>query len=156
MVNPVAREQALHLFLLSTGGFLKRAADGAVLDSAELLDAPSRRKIASGLYLGSGRQDQTARLLADGRVLLSGGEGRFGDALDYGEAFDPAAQPDPALERSWGRWETAANEILEKHDDLRLVARMTRSQPIIDQGQFCSRRVTAWGVLRTLTTAQIR
>src|SRR6266480_627914 len=48
--------------------------------------------------------------------------------LQFQEAFDAAAQPDPALERSWGRWETVANEILEKHDDLRLVARMTRSQ----------------------------
>ncbi len=48
--------------------------------------------------------------------------------LEFQEAFDPAAQPDPALERTWGRWETAAQEILTKRDDLRLVARMTRSQ----------------------------
>ncbi len=48
--------------------------------------------------------------------------------LEFQEAFDRAAQPDPALERSWGRWETAAQEILAKRDDLRLVARMTRSQ----------------------------
>ena len=48
--------------------------------------------------------------------------------LEFQEAFDPTAPPDPALERSWGRWETAAQEILEKRDDLRLVARMTRSQ----------------------------
>src|SRR6266576_266044 len=48
--------------------------------------------------------------------------------LEFQETFDPAAQPDPALERSWDRWETAAQEILEKRDDLRLVARMTRSQ----------------------------
>jgi len=48
--------------------------------------------------------------------------------LEFQEAFDPAAQPDPALERSWGRWETAAQQILEQRDDLRLVARMTRSQ----------------------------
>jgi uncharacterized protein len=48
--------------------------------------------------------------------------------LEFQEAFDPGAQPDPALERSWGRWETAAEKILEERDDLRLVARMTRSQ----------------------------
>ena len=48
--------------------------------------------------------------------------------LEFQEAFDPVAQPDPALERSYGRWETAAEQILEARDDLRLVARMTRSQ----------------------------
>ncbi len=48
--------------------------------------------------------------------------------LEFQDAFDPAAQPDPALERSWARWETAAKQILEARDDLRLVARMTRSQ----------------------------
>jgi len=32
--------------------------------------------------------------------------------LDFQDAFDPAAQPDPALERSWSRWETAAQKIL--------------------------------------------
>src|SRR6266550_4209719 len=48
--------------------------------------------------------------------------------LEFQAAFDPAAQPDPALERSWGRWQTAAQEILKARDDLRLVARMTRSQ----------------------------
>jgi uncharacterized protein len=51
-----------------------------------------------------------------------------GTFLEFQEAFDPAVQPDPALERSWGRWETAAKHILEARDDLRLVARMTRSQ----------------------------
>src|SRR6266508_6137401 len=48
--------------------------------------------------------------------------------LEFQESFDPAAQPDPALERSWGRWETVAQEILKARDDLALVARMTRSQ----------------------------
>ncbi|MDP3940569.1 MAG: TM0106 family RecB-like putative nuclease [Deltaproteobacteria bacterium] len=48
--------------------------------------------------------------------------------LEIQEAFDPGAQPDPALERSWGRWETAAQKTLEERDDLRLVARITRSQ----------------------------
>ena len=48
--------------------------------------------------------------------------------LEFQQTFDPAAQPDPALERSYGRWETAAQKILRDHDDLRLVARMTRSQ----------------------------
>jgi predicted RecB family nuclease len=48
--------------------------------------------------------------------------------LTFQDNFDATAQPDPALERSWGRWESVAEAILEKRDDLRLVARMTRSQ----------------------------
>jgi len=48
--------------------------------------------------------------------------------LAFQDAFDISKQPDPALESAWGRWETAAHEILELRDDLRLVARITRSQ----------------------------
>src|SRR6266566_4298696 len=48
--------------------------------------------------------------------------------LEFQKGFDLTAQPDPALEKNWGRWESAAVDILEKRDDLRLIARITRSQ----------------------------
>ena len=39
-----------------------------------------------------------------------------------------AAVPDPGLERSWGRWETAAERLLEEHDHLSRVAGISRGQ----------------------------
>lgn len=42
--------------------------------------------------------------------------------------FDPATPPDPALESGFGQWETAAKAMLLERDDLRLIARITRSQ----------------------------
>ncbi len=38
------------------------------------------------------------------------------------------AHPDPALDRTHGRWATAAEKLLEQRDDLSLVAGITRSQ----------------------------
>ncbi len=42
--------------------------------------------------------------------------------------FDGQAMPDPALERGYGRWESAALRLLEERDDLALTARITRGQ----------------------------
>jgi len=91
---------------------------------AQYLEAiQDRRSLQLGFVLGTGEERwfETERFFYFYRHLKD-------TFLEFQEAFDPAAQPDPALERSWGRWETAAEEILKAHDDLALVARMTRSQ----------------------------
>src|SRR6266508_2920221 len=76
-----------------------------------------------GFVLGTGEERwfETARFFYFYRHLRD-------TFLEFQASFDAAAQPDPALERSWGRWETAAQKLLEQRDDLRLIARMTRSQ----------------------------
>ena len=89
-------------------------------------------------YLEAVQTSRPARL----GVLLGTGEERSFDTdrffyfyrhlrdtfFKFQEAFDPNAQPDPALESTWDRWETAALDILERRDDLRLTARITHSQ----------------------------
>ena len=42
--------------------------------------------------------------------------------------FDSALVPDPGASREWGRWSTAAQQILESQDHLSLVATITRNQ----------------------------
>ena len=48
--------------------------------------------------------------------------------LDFQNRFDFTRMPEPGLERSYGRWETLATELLERSDHLSRVARITRTQ----------------------------
>jgi uncharacterized protein len=48
--------------------------------------------------------------------------------LAFQSQWDAARWPEPALDRSWGNWETAAAKLLERSDHLSLVANITRGQ----------------------------
>jgi len=71
--------------LIAGGADLSDGADN--LRSAELYD-PSTGKFAPTGSMAVGRADQTATLLADGRVLIAGGTNSIG--LDSAEIYDPA------------------------------------------------------------------
>lgn len=49
---------------------------------------------------------------------------------DFQRAWNGDVQPDPALDRTHGRWSACAEKLLEERDDLSLVAGITRSQII--------------------------
>ncbi|MEO6066559.1 MAG: TM0106 family RecB-like putative nuclease [Gemmatimonadales bacterium] len=76
-----------------------------------------------GFILGDGREEsfRTLDYLHYYRALRD----RF---LVFEAAWTKAARPDPALDRSWGRWTTAAEGILEARDHLSRVAGVSRSQ----------------------------
>ena len=73
--------------VLIAGG---RAADGTVLDSAELYDPASNTWSELPGPLGAARFGHTATVLTGGRVLIAGGTGAAGGALAGAEIFDPA------------------------------------------------------------------
>lgn len=76
-----------------------------------------------GFVLGDGREAsfRTLDFLHFYRALRD----RF---LEFQRQWSKEARPDPALDRTWGRWETAARQILEERDHLSRVANVSRSQ----------------------------
>jgi uncharacterized protein len=48
----------------------------------------------------------------------------------FQQNWSATGRPDPSFDRSWGRWDTTAQEILEATDDLILIANITRSQRV--------------------------
>ena len=48
--------------------------------------------------------------------------------LAFQQAWSADSHPDPALDRSWGSWSTAAEKLLADSDHLSLVANITRGQ----------------------------
>jgi hypothetical protein len=80
--------------LLANGSVLVvggRGADGAALASGELYNPVTGMvsTTTSDLELAVARYGHTATLLADGRVLIAGGTGTGGKALDSVELFEP-------------------------------------------------------------------
>jgi len=73
--------------VLIVGG---RAADGTVLDSAELYDPASNTWSELPGPLGAARFGHTATVITGGRLLIAGGTGAAGSALASAELFDPA------------------------------------------------------------------
>src|SRR5438067_210073 len=61
---------------------------GICWDSAELYDPATGSWSGTG-NLGTARYNYTATLLPSGKVLVAGGQGRFGK-LDSAELYDPA------------------------------------------------------------------
>jgi N-acetylneuraminic acid mutarotase len=74
--------------LVAGGYFLDDASSPVALASAELYD-PARGTFKATGSLTTGRYDQTATLLEDGRVLIAGGSGSDG-GLSSAELYDPA------------------------------------------------------------------
>ncbi len=73
--------------VLVAGGEGQGSSKGA-LSSAELYDPATGTWSPTG-SLGQAREQHTAALLPDGRVLVAGGEGIGGDALFSAELYDP-------------------------------------------------------------------
>ncbi|SDD45768.1 Galactose oxidase, central domain [Cupriavidus sp. YR651] len=73
--------------VLVAGGEGQGSSKGA-LSSAELYDPATGTWSPTG-SLGQAREQHTANLLPDGRVLVAGGEGIGGDALSSAELYDP-------------------------------------------------------------------
>ena len=107
--------------LIAGGTNVAPAASSAIegnapLDSAELYDPVTGTFTALKVTLVQPRYDHTATLLQNGKLLLVGGQGRFGQKLPDAELYDPVAASfaattgnmlvDPAVDT--GRWLFAA------------------------------------------------
>jgi hypothetical protein len=101
----------------STTPFASSGIEGnSPLDSAELYDPVSGNFTPLNVNMVQPRYDHAATLLQNGKILLAGGQGRFGQKLPDTELFDPVAvsftatsgnmMVDPTVDT--GRWLFAA------------------------------------------------
>ena len=79
--------------VLITGGFSAATIPAPALDTAELYDPTANTFTALTSRMQSVRTEHAATRLADGRVLLTGGQtNNDGDGTNTAELFDPATQ----------------------------------------------------------------
>jgi hypothetical protein len=80
---------------LANGSVLIAGGPGGVSNALTALLVPQLYDPASGQFTTTGsmsatRYNHTATLLADGKVLIAGGDGSSGETLDSAELYDPA------------------------------------------------------------------
>jgi hypothetical protein len=102
MLTPRAGHEATLLAdgkVLITGGFSLAASGAPALNTAELFDPATNTFASLSNRMATTRTGHTATRLADGRVLLTGGQvdNNSGDGNNSAEIYDPATQTFAAL-----------------------------------------------------------